>query len=432
MKPLSNLARAFVLPASAALVAAAAAFFGLGIGHEPRHAAAAVGVAPGASETRPLVEIFSWWTAPGEAEALEALVRTHDAAHPKARLFNAAAASGQDAKSLLHRRLDRGDPPDLFQENIHDLRASVQAGTVHLEPLDDLFDRLGLGSAVFPEVLKDVTMDGHVVAMPVNLHRENSLFYNVHVFERLHLAPPSTYEEFVAACQTLKAAGITPLATSHQGWILRIMFNAVALGTMGGPAYSEYFTGKSQPPTPPLRKAAEAFRDLLVNYTNDDAAEPGFGWTNAASAVKDGDAAMFLHGDWAKGYLEQLGAKPGADFGARASPGADDVFLYGVDVFAIPQGAKNEAGAREFLSTIASADGQVAFNRLKGSSPMRSLSDLGALDPLGQATVRDLSRATIRLRVRSRSVWDDAFAAFAKSRDVDALLKAFADNPPTE
>jgi glucose/mannose transport system substrate-binding protein len=285
---------------------------------------------------------------------------------------------------------------------------------------------------IAPEVLGDVTLGGHILAMPVNLHRENSLFYNKHIFERFHLAPPATTADLLAACRTLKALGVTPLATAHQGWILRILFNSIALGTLGGPGYAAYFSGKSPETLPRLRDAIVVFREVLDDYTNEDAAEEGFAWTNAASRIHTGDAAMFMHGDWAKGYLEQLGSRPGVDLGVVAAPGAPDFFLYGVDVFAIPEGARNAEGAREFLATIASAAGQVAFNRIKGSSPMRTLTDTDAFDELGRATLRDLRAAKVRMRVRSRRVWDEGFARFAQNRDVDALLRVFADNPPTD
>jgi glucose/mannose transport system substrate-binding protein len=172
------------------------------------------------------------------------------------------------------------------------------------------------------------------------------------------------------------------------------------------------------------------FKDLLENYVNSDASEEGFNWTNAVQAVYNGDAAMFLHGDWAKGYFVQLGWTPGKDFGVVGAPGAADLFLYGVDVFAIPKGAQNDRGAREFLATIASTEGQIAFNKLKGSIPVRLDAPAGQLDVLGQAALHDFQNARIRMLVRGRQEWDDAIADFAKTKDVDALLRAYLDNPP--
>ena len=377
-----------------------------------------------------LVELYSWWTAPGEADALEALVDAHHNAHPGARIFNAASASGDSARAELDQRFLTNNPPDIFQEYVHDLRAVTTRAAGERMPLDDLFDRLGLRAVIFPEVLRDVTQDGHVVVMPVNVHRENALFYNRKLFAAHHLTPPRTLPELLATCRSLKAVGVIPLATANQGWILRIMFNSLALGQMGSQRYYDYFSGKNLTDTRGLRQAIDLFAEVLENYVNPDSADDGFGWTNAAQAIYNGDAAMFLHGDWLKGYFLQLGWTGESDFGMVRAPGAADFFLYGVDAFALAKGARNQAGALSFLETVASPAGQVAFSRVKGSSPVRSDVPRGELDVLGRETLNDLEHARFRMLVRSRPEWEDAMAAFARDHDRAKLLRAFVDAPP--
>ncbi len=392
---------------------------------------------PEASATSPrqgreLVEIFSWWSAPGEADALEALIAAHQAIRPEARIFNSAIASGAQARESLEERLVRNQPPDIFQEYIHELRAVARHAAERQQPLDDLFDRTGLRQAAFPELIRDVTRDGHIYALPVNVHRENTLLYNRRIFAAHHLAPPRTIAEFLNVCRTLKAAGIVPVATADQGWILRVMFNGLALGQMGVQAYHDYFMGRRPVDLPRLRGAVDLFADVVESYINADAGDDGFGWTNAAQTLFDGEAAMLLHGDWAKGYLTQLGWSGETDFGVVAAPGSAEMFLYGVDAFALALGARNEAGARAFLETVASPAGQVAFNRIKGSSPIRPDVPRGELDQLGRETLDDLEHAKIRMLVRSRPVWEEAMVGFTRDHDRDKLLRAFLDAPPTD
>src|SRR5687768_4728374 len=71
------------------------------------------------------VEVFSWWVAPGEAEALLALFDSHRDQYPDERIFNAPEASGPTAKQVLGERLDAGEPPDLFQQNGYEMAALV-------------------------------------------------------------------------------------------------------------------------------------------------------------------------------------------------------------------------------------------------------------------------------------------------------------------
>jgi glucose/mannose transport system substrate-binding protein len=386
--------------------------------------------APRARGYRPLrlVEVFSWWYAPGEAEAVEALTTVHHGLHPAARVFN-TAFSGESAGKALDQRLREDDPPDLFIQYIHDGQVGPATVPGKRKPLDGLFDKLGLRGVIFSDVVQGVTDNGHIYSMPVNVHRENSLFYNRKIFADHHLQPPTTLKELLSVCRTLKAAGVTPIATVYQGWILRTLFSGLAAAQMGSEAFHDYFSKRGPADIAKLREAVNVFADVLESYTSSDAGNEGYGWTAAAQALYNGDAAMFMHGDWVKGYLVQLGWNPDVDFGVVASPGATDLFLYGIDGFALPYGAKNEAGALDFLQTVVSPDGQAAFNRIKGSSPIRADIPRERLDDMGRRTMDDLEKAKIRMLVHFRSAWEDALAAFTKNHDRAALLKAFLDNP---
>jgi glucose/mannose transport system substrate-binding protein len=388
---------------------------------------------PGSRRT--LIEVLTWWRAPGEAEALQALIDEHRTTHFGARIFNDVADSGGAASEELEMRIPLGDIPDVILRPYgHDLREFLRRHPGGLETLDDFFKNLGLDagsmSEVIPEAIVEASDHGHIYAVPVDLHRENVLFFNKRIFAERHLQPPSSIAELLELCRTLKAAGVVPIATSSQGWILRIMFSSIAAGVMGSKNYHDYFTGQSDLPQPSLRQAIVVFADLLKNYINPDADEEGFGWTNAVQAVMTGEAAMLFHGDWAKGYLVQTGAVPDVDFGMAGSPGATDLFLYGADLLSIPTGAANSQGAREFLATAVSRAGQAKFNRLKGSSPFRSDMSPGMLDPLGQAMLEDLKHARYRMVFPNRRAWDEAMASFARTRDAAALFKSFTDNPP--
>lgn len=381
--------------------------------------------------TERMLELFSWWTAPGEAEAFQRLVDTHKARFPSSRLFNAAAASGVKAKLILKQRLIHRQQPDLFQENAHDLNIYVHEHPGSILALDDMFDALRLRAVIFPEVISDLTVDGHIYSMPVNLHRENSMLYNRRLFQLHGIAVPRNLTELKKSCEAFKTLGVTPIATSHQGWIQRIMFNSIVAAHMGIAHYRDYFTGKLPAEDPALRDSIRYLDDLLTNYTNSDAGEEGFGWMNAAQTVLDGDAAMYFHGDWAKGYLAQFGGATSEEIGVVVAPGTQGLFLYNIDVFAIPSQAPNEAGAKAFLVTIASGAAQAAFNRIKGSSPIRSDAPIEQLDAIGQATMRDLRDAKVRMLLRSGDGWDDALGRFAKDRDAEELYHAYVSHPST-
>jgi glucose/mannose transport system substrate-binding protein len=383
----------------------------------------------GGQNAEQVIEIFSWWIAPGEAEALQALVDINKVQHPQERIFNAAANSDADQRAILKQRLADQLPPDLFQIPAHNLATFLQANPGALEPLDTFFSGHGFDTSILPDIVEGVKIGGKIYAMPVNIHRENALFYNKQIFAAHHLTPPTTIAEFLSVCATLKAAGVTPVATANQGWILRIMFNALTMGSMGTEAFHTFMTGGPRDDVA-FRAAIDLFANVLDNYVNTSASTADFGWTQAATEVSEGRAAMFFHGDWAKGLYVQLGSTPGVDFGVVGTPGAADLFWYTVDAFALPVGAKHPAGAKDFLTTIGSTAGQVAFAKLKGSSPVRPDVPREQLDSEGRATLDDLQNAKYRLLVVSKDVYDNALLAFVGTRDKNALFQVYVDNPP--
>jgi len=401
-----------------------------GCGSDPAHMSG-TGGAGGAIADRK-VEIFSWWIAPGEAEALQALVDVNKVAYPHDRIFNQAAVSGDGARAELVTRFSAGNQvPDLFQQNAADLPAFAAANPNRLEDLTAFFAEKGLNNAttgVFPDLLKNVKVGTQILAMPVNVHRENALFYNKQIFTAKGITPPTSWADFLTACAALKTAGVTPIATGSQGWILRIMFNSIAMGSMGSAKFETFMTttGSVAAQATDFKAAIDAFANVLNNYVQiTDGFVADVGWTQAADLVHSGGAAMFFHGDWAKGYYVQLGWTPGVDFGVVGAPGAATTFWYGMDTFSLPVGALQKDGAMDFLTTIGSDKGQTEFNKLKGSSPVLQNITMANLDAEGRKTFDDLRTSTSRLAVVGKNAYDDAALAFAKSARDDAAKLAF-------
>jgi glucose/mannose transport system substrate-binding protein len=362
------------------------------------------------------IELFSWWSQPGEAEALQELMSLHQDEFPNEDILNAAEVAtngGVDAKMELAKRLAEGNPPDLFQQNAFEVLNSLALGTGKYQQLDDLFEAQGLKEVMVPEVLENVTFEGHQYAVPVNIHRENSLFFNKKLFDQHDIEPPTTIEELLAACEKLKAAGITPFAVSPQSWILGKMFEGLAQGAMTPQGFVNYYTRSGPVDEVALAKAVDLYVKIIEDYSNIEEIDEAFGWTQASDAVHSGDVAMFLHGDWVKGYLmSRHGATPNVDFGVVGAPGAGDLFVYGVDVFVMPEGAKNREGALDFLTTIASPAGQAAFNTIKGSSPMRLDVDQTKIDAVAAEQVQSFKAAKMRVALHGSPALSDAIGWF--------------------
>jgi glucose/mannose transport system substrate-binding protein len=367
------------------------------------------------------VEIFSWWVAPGEAGALNGVIELFEQDHPGQRVVNAVLADAANSRMTLATRLEQGDPPDLYQENARALNSFVAENPGKLTALDDFYAAHGLRDVILPEMIESVSVDGKIYGVPMGVHRSNSLFYNRTIFQEQGLEPPTTTAELLEVCAKLKAAGITPMATSFQGWVQVLLFEVLHEGTLGGARYKAFLEGDPGEDQARMAEAAQVYAEIVDKYVNDSAGDASFGWAEAANLLYTGEAAMFIHGDWAKGLYTQLGFTSDVDFGVVGAPGASELFVYELDTWVMPEGSKNPEGARGFLQTAISLDGQLAFDRVKGATSARMDFKPGMLDSIGKEVLDNLKSAEIRVMSRLPD-FSGVHEAFVADRDVDTFV----------
>jgi len=376
--------------------------------------------------------IFSWWTAGGEAEGLNELISQFNQKHPDVKIVNAAVAggAGSNAKAVLMTRMMGGDPPDSFQ--VHGgaelLQTWVDPGM--MEPITSLYQQEGWNDK-FPQGLIDmVSRSGQIYAVPANIHRGNMLWYNKSLLEANSIMPPVTLEEFFTACEKLKAAGVTPLAlASRNKWPVTHLFETLLLAQGGPEFYRDLFAGKIAWTDDRVKQALQALSKIM-GYVNTDHA--ALTWDQACGKLMQGEAAMNVMGDWAKGYFISNQWQPDKEFGATASPGTLGSFIVITDTFGLPKSAPHRQAALDFLGIVGSADGQVAFNLKKGSIPARTDVPTDAFDPIAQATISNFSRGELvpscahgsAVKERFMTALNDELSVFIYKLDVEATSKA--------
>lgn len=126
------------------------------------------------------------------------------------------------------------------------------------------------------------------------------LWYNKAVFEANHLTEEdfNTWENFIASCATLKAAGVTPIAlggaetwTEHYWWT----YPSQRIG--GEQAFMNAYNGTGAFNTEEFVRGMELVEELRdKDFFQDDYHERYQG--DAAALVADGRAAMTLNGQW--------------------------------------------------------------------------------------------------------------------------------------
>jgi len=386
------------------------------------------------------VEVFSWWTGGGEAAGLEAMIKVFNAKYPDVEFVNAAVAggAGTNARAVLATRLQSGDPPDSWQGHAgQELIGTYVAGS-SIEPLNDLYEAEGWLDVMPETLIPLISQEGNIYSVPVNIHRANVLWYNPTVLADNGVEVPGTIAEWFAAMDTLKAAGVQPLALGEQ-WTKMHLFETVLLGTLGADAYNGLWDGTTDWGSAEVKTALDNYAKVLT-YANTDSAS--LSWQDAAQLVINGDAAFNVMGDWAEGYFRELGKAPNTDYGWAATPGSDGTFQFLSDSFVLAVGAPDPAAATAWLKIAGSKEGQEAFNPVKGSICARIDCDKSLFGEYLQSAMDDWSTnivvGSLTHGVVANDSWkteiDTALGLFLADSNVDgfqtALVAACASSGP--
>jgi len=255
----------------------------------------------------------------------------------------------------------RGNPPDIALANynmetsrfvqrgaLSDLSGTQAASRVR-EDLQPLMDQYGS----YPD---------RTSALPYSV-MASSVIYNKEIFAAHNIAVPKTWSEMIAACEALKAAGVTPFYatwkddwTIAQGWFdysvggqvdtIDFFKKLAAEGTEVGPESPVSFQKDFNQPV-------EKMLTLAKNYVNKDAASRAYGDGNLA--FSQGKAAMYLQGPWA--FSEIAKTAPDLKLGTFPLPMTEDPkdlrVRVNVDLAAwIPEASKHKDAARNFLEYL--------------------------------------------------------------------------------
>ncbi|CAN5401067.1 extracellular solute-binding protein [soil metagenome] len=378
------------------------------------------------------LEAFTWWVAGSEKVGIDALVGQFATQYPGIEFINASVAggAGSNAKAALTARLEADNPPDTFQAHAGaELTDYIEAG--QLQDLSQFYADNGLTDVFPPSLIDRLTFDGKIYSVPSNIHRANVVWANTSVLQSAGIdptTPPASMSEWIDDLQTLKDAGVeAPLALGTD-WTQLQLFENVLIADLGPDAYSGLWNGTTGWNVRGVQSAVEHYGELL-DFVNPDYS--GLEWDAATQRVVDGQAGYNVMGDWAEAAFEQAGQTYGQEYTTFPTPGTAGVFDFLADSFTLPVGAPHEQAAKDWLTTISSADGQKAFNLAKGSIPART--DTVASDyPDYQQTAiasfaQDAVVSSLAHGAAASSGWSGAISTavskFAVDRKTDVLIK---------
>jgi glucose/mannose transport system substrate-binding protein len=378
------------------------------------------------------LEVVSWWTSGSEAAALGSLFTAYRQTNPDVTPVNAAVTGGAGSKAIvaLAKRLQRGDPPDVWQTFAG---KSVQgyAQRAVVRDLTSVFDAGGLRTAMQPTILNSVLRDGRPYGVPTGAHRSNVLWFNLDLLAKAGVNPPSggyTLPAFLNDLEKVKASGAVPLCLGGKDPFTTVeLFENTMLSTIGTRGWRDMVNDELDWRGDPMETALTRFSDLL-GYTDPEA--DNLTWDQATKKLASGDCAFESMNDSAYGELLAAGAREGDTFGATPFPGTEDSFLAVIDVFVVATKADNAKNALAFLGEINKPTTQVAFSRAKGSVPVVRNADVSSLPTYQQESSKSLWTLPVLMSVAHGEAMSPQFqegfynavSTYIRTRDPDSFV----------
>ncbi|MFN8592471.1 MAG: ABC transporter substrate-binding protein [Thermomicrobiales bacterium] len=381
------------------------------------------------------LEVFSWWTSPGEAPALQALFDTYSAKYPDTEIINAAVSGGAgvNAIAVLQTRLQGNQPPDSWQTHVGRELVDQYVVPGYCQPITDIYTAEGWGDAIPQGLIDQATWESNQYSIPVGVHRGNGFWYNKQVLadNGVEVGDTMSVEEFIAAADKLKAAGMPALSLAMKDTFAGPqLFENTLLGTVGPDTYAGLFKGEAAWDDDGVRQAAETFAKML-DYINEDFS--ALTWDQATALVIEGKAGFNSMGDWA--YGEVVAKKAQDNIGWVSHPGTAGSFMLVVDSFTLPVGAPHAENAANWLRVLGSKEAQEAFNPLKGSIPARTDVNRDIFSPYHQWSMDSFANdALVPSCVHGQAAspafkqaFYDAGTAFITDKDVDTFISMLVD-----
>ena len=317
------------------------------------------------------VNVYHWWTAGGEKDAIESVISGFQAAYPSSQAKSNAIPGGAGGAMVMKVKVlqQAGKSPESFQAHPgEEIQPYLDADM--LLDLSAVWEYAGLEERVLPGIADLCqTEDGKYYIVPVGVHKTNTIFYNKHMFEEYGIELTDveniTWDEFWAICDQLQAAlpegKYAVDLGDRKGWAAAQVFESIMMG-VDPQIYENFINGKATQEE--VQSVLDVFAKLMTYVAPDHAARE---WYETAGRMVAGDYAMQIMGTWMQPLLTSMGWVYGEDYGVFNMPGTEGYYGLCVDAFVVPNDSANVEGGVRWAYMVADPDVQIAFSTVKES-----------------------------------------------------------------
>lgn len=353
-------------------------------------------------------DLTFWSWRQEDRAAYEQFIATFEAANPGITV-NFETFEAANYNTILSTALAGGTGPDVMMVRAYGGLENV-AVAGYLEPLStDSVPAL----ADFAEpalAAESVRADGTIYAVPF-ASQTQLVIYNKAIFDANGIAEPQTWDELVAASQTLKDAGVIPFANgTATAWQNETVTFGLGSSLMGKDFYDALMAGETDFTDERFTGALAEVAELAAAYFPDGFI--GLDYPSAQQLFSSGMAGMFVGGSYELATFKAQ--NPDIELGVFAAPGqaAEDdklVGLYFDGGYAVNAASPNKEAALTFVNYLASQEfGQAFANTLSNISTVPGVTFdnplLAEVNELNQSSIPYLMLAHFRYGEPSGSV----------------------------
>ena len=329
----------------------------------------------------------------------------------------------EQLRAQLSTYLNSDSPPDIVSWYAGSVARDYASKGLLLD-LSDLWTGDG-ACAGFSPALKSLSTakDGKQIFVPTQYYWW-SVFYFKSSFEKWGVSVPTTWDDFLALCKTLKQKGVSPLAQGlgSTPWMASGWFDYLDLRINGAQYHRELLAGEHSFTDSQVTDVFNEYRRLIPYF---DPNMRSYSYQEAVTPMIQNKSAMYLIGAFVSSFVGNR--VDDLDFFSvpPINPSVPSAEEAPTDGYFAAAHSKNPVGAKDVLSYLASPDAQQQYIKLSGSSnlPTSKKVDTSNFSPLVQKGIKLLDETKEITQFFNRDSSD------ALQLTADRWLGKFLDNP---
>ena len=384
------------------------------------------GEVEGSEEVSGSISLMGIWVG-AEQEAIEGVLEGFSEAYPNVDVTYLPA--GDEIVTRLSTAIEGGNPPDLA--------TVAQPGTIAdfaergvIQPLD--FARDAAVENLGESVVETGSVDESLYGILVKAINKSTVWYNVAAFEEAGVEPPETWEDFLAAAETVGASGLPAYSLAGaDGWTLTDLFENIYIRTAGVEMYDQLAAHEIPWTDQSVKDALARMAEIYGDTDNIAGGREGALQTDNPGSISkvltdEPEAAMVIEGDFVPTAVEttlepetgyNVFTFPSIDGSAPAVVGSGDF----VAMF------KDSPAAQALVEYLTSAEAAEAWATRGIGTPNRNVDESLFPDEISRTTATAVGSADI-FRFDLSDLQPSAFGGTV-GQGLFKLFQDFLSNP---